>query len=282
MSDKTSQFGHLIREAMSAHEHGDRLTAQTKIRQAIQLDPDNEQAWLWAAAVSDTPAERIYCYERVLELDPYNAMAYESLTILQGSGITKAQPPAQNQVGQTIPLNNNYQAQATASPLANPQPSNQTPIYLAPSQRAPDLLDDIILEKMKNHYRAPDIVRYLSEVQGVDWYEAERRVKILWDQHIATIHTGTVVRKTFFGLGVIIVTIIFLLGATFSKRFYHYTTSINEFGRFYREYSPKLSYYIVLAIGILVILISIIQIIVMWWNIHRDQQQAWHKSSSPH
>ncbi len=42
---------------------------------ALRLDPDYETAWIWFASIAHDDAERRYCYERAMEINPSSVVA---------------------------------------------------------------------------------------------------------------------------------------------------------------------------------------------------------------
>lgn len=73
----------LLQRGQAAARVGRRDEARDSLRRVVQLTPDNPQAWLALAGVEDDPAEKIACFERVLELDPENVEARLGLEMLQ-------------------------------------------------------------------------------------------------------------------------------------------------------------------------------------------------------
>lgn len=73
----------LLREAVAAVKKGDRAVARTLLREIINGDPRNPQAWLWLAGVAESVAEVTHCLEKVLEVEPDNQMAMERLSMLR-------------------------------------------------------------------------------------------------------------------------------------------------------------------------------------------------------
>ncbi len=69
----------LIKEGIAALKEGRKNDADRALRKAVELDDQNEQAWLWLSAVVDTPEERQICLENVLDLNPDNAKARKGL-----------------------------------------------------------------------------------------------------------------------------------------------------------------------------------------------------------
>jgi hypothetical protein len=70
----------------TAAREGDRARAKLILKDVIDQDPENVEAWLLLAAVVDTPRHAIRCYERVLQYDPGNQEASQNLAILQDAG----------------------------------------------------------------------------------------------------------------------------------------------------------------------------------------------------
>ena len=72
----------LIKQGVAALKSGDRTTAQHLLSQAVKRQPDHELAWLWLAGAVSGLDERRSCLERVLTLNPDNAMAKQGLAQL--------------------------------------------------------------------------------------------------------------------------------------------------------------------------------------------------------
>lgn len=84
----------LLREGMAAAKAGDKATAQTKLREATEIDQYNEKAWYWLASVVDTDEERRVCLGNVVVINPGNARAKELLDqLLAKKGGTAPRPP---------------------------------------------------------------------------------------------------------------------------------------------------------------------------------------------
>lgn len=69
----------LVKEGIAALKEGRTADADRALRKAVELNDQNEQAWLWLSAVVATPQERQICLENVLELNPNNAKARKGL-----------------------------------------------------------------------------------------------------------------------------------------------------------------------------------------------------------
>lgn len=62
-----------------AARSGDQHVAQRLLSQAVRLDPNNEEAWLWLGATCEDREDTICCLERVLAINPDNAWARRGL-----------------------------------------------------------------------------------------------------------------------------------------------------------------------------------------------------------
>ncbi len=54
------------------------------LAEVLQTSPDDEQAWLWMSACVPGQDRKIYCLQRVLQLNPDNQAARRGLEILWG------------------------------------------------------------------------------------------------------------------------------------------------------------------------------------------------------
>ena len=80
----------LLNQGITAAKAGRNEQARRLLRQAIEQDEDNEQAWLWLSSVVESPDEQRLCLENVVAINPSNAFARAGLRRLAGT-IT---PPA--------------------------------------------------------------------------------------------------------------------------------------------------------------------------------------------
>ncbi len=73
----------LVQRGQAAARVGLRDKAREYLREAVQLEPDNVQAWLDLAGVENEPAAKGQCFETALRLDPDNVDARLGLELLQ-------------------------------------------------------------------------------------------------------------------------------------------------------------------------------------------------------
>ncbi len=69
----------LMREAIASVKSGNKEWARECLSRVLRADPRNEEAWLWLSAVLETTAEKRYCLEKVLSLNPNNLQAQDGL-----------------------------------------------------------------------------------------------------------------------------------------------------------------------------------------------------------
>lgn len=69
----------LLREAIASLRSGNKEWARECLTRILKTNPRHEEAWLWLSAVLETPAEKRYCLEKVLTINPDNAQARAGL-----------------------------------------------------------------------------------------------------------------------------------------------------------------------------------------------------------
>ena len=72
----------LLRRGQAAARVGRREEARDYLHRAVELDPENVQAWLDLAGVEEDPDKKRMCFETVLSLDPENEEAELGLEML--------------------------------------------------------------------------------------------------------------------------------------------------------------------------------------------------------
>jgi hypothetical protein len=72
----------LVEQGIVALKAGDKSKAFATLTQALALDPQNEQAWIWLSGVCARDAERKFCMERVIEINHNSEVALSGLNKL--------------------------------------------------------------------------------------------------------------------------------------------------------------------------------------------------------
>ena len=76
-SDAALEIRQLLRDGIKAANAGDRRNARAYLMRVTELDPQNENAWLWLASISEFPEELLAFLSRVLDINPENERALE-------------------------------------------------------------------------------------------------------------------------------------------------------------------------------------------------------------
>jgi len=77
---RPQEFEKLLKKGIVAAKSGEREEAREMLTQATELEPNNEEAWMWLASVSDYPEELISFLTKVLRINPRNERASKWLT----------------------------------------------------------------------------------------------------------------------------------------------------------------------------------------------------------
>jgi len=83
-----------LQEGIAAFKRGQKQEAGRFIKQAIELNPKNERAWLWLSAVVESAEQRRACLNRVLAINPQNGMAIKGLAKLAAESKDVLRPSA--------------------------------------------------------------------------------------------------------------------------------------------------------------------------------------------
>ncbi len=107
----------LTQQGVAALKAGDKTRAYSLLAQALQHNPQNDQAWLWLSGAVTTDAERRYCLERVTEITPEHTTARRGLNNLPA--VPSVNPLPSASVSATKPS-------ASAVPTTPPAPTRPT------------------------------------------------------------------------------------------------------------------------------------------------------------
>jgi len=93
----------LVERGIAAARGGQRRVAAGLLARALKLDPRDERAWLWLSGVVDDPAQRAFCLQAVLRINPQNPHARRGLAYLERQGTVNARPIADLSVPAAAP-----------------------------------------------------------------------------------------------------------------------------------------------------------------------------------
>ncbi|HMD89466.1 MAG TPA: PDZ domain-containing protein [Anaerolineaceae bacterium] len=71
-----------LEKGIAAAKAGNKREALKYLREALLLDAQNANAWLWMSAMVDDPEKKRHCLKMVLELEPDNKVARNGLNVL--------------------------------------------------------------------------------------------------------------------------------------------------------------------------------------------------------
>lgn len=83
----------MFQRGVAAAQGGQRIVAAGLLRQAVQLDPEHEQAWLWLSGVVDSREDVAFCLRAVLRINPENERARQGLSQLDSWSTSVAPAP---------------------------------------------------------------------------------------------------------------------------------------------------------------------------------------------
>lgn len=78
-SDQTPNLEQLMQLGVQATRSGNKANARMIFQQILERDRENERAWLWMAAVAETPTDRVRFLKTVLRINPNNQTALAEL-----------------------------------------------------------------------------------------------------------------------------------------------------------------------------------------------------------
>jgi hypothetical protein len=88
----------MVKEAVRALKANNKAEARSLLEKATELDPYNEQAWLWLSGVVETEDDQQTCLQNVLFINPGNENAKQGLAMLEAKSAArpKAEPKPAN------------------------------------------------------------------------------------------------------------------------------------------------------------------------------------------
>lgn len=115
----------LICDGIAAAKAGQALLASELLAQALAIEPRDARAWLWLSGVVPGAAERRYCLEQVLAIDPAHTAARRGLALLPADAVPCRPQLFANAERATLPG-------VAFSPQPAPRPATGTTTRLAP------------------------------------------------------------------------------------------------------------------------------------------------------
>lgn len=112
------------RQGIAAAKAGQNDRARELLQQAIRLEPRNEAAWIWMASLARDQRERLFCFQKVLQINPQNETALQALATMgiapeQLLGAARSAPASDDQPQQARSTPGT--PQRSGVPLPDPQ-----------------------------------------------------------------------------------------------------------------------------------------------------------------
>lgn len=121
----TANVDAMVRAGAEAYRKGNKQEARALLERALELDEQNEMAWLWMSAVVDTREEQRTCLENVVILNPNNQRArqgLQSLGVDPDSLLNPEPPPAvEGEPGDAL-ANDAYSVPSSSSSVSHAEP----------------------------------------------------------------------------------------------------------------------------------------------------------------
>ncbi|MDQ6788088.1 MAG: response regulator, partial [Acidobacteriota bacterium] len=76
-TDETNEVSQKLQAGVKAAQEGNRAEAKTLLLQVTEIEPENENAWLWLASISEYPEELLVFLNHVLSINPANERALQ-------------------------------------------------------------------------------------------------------------------------------------------------------------------------------------------------------------
>lgn len=93
----------MVREGAAALKAGRKDEARTLLLKAVELDPYNEEGWLWLSGIVDSIEDQRTCLENVLAINPNNQRAQQGLAYLNRTSPSQSIPPPAPASGAVTP-----------------------------------------------------------------------------------------------------------------------------------------------------------------------------------
>jgi hypothetical protein len=88
-NDRKRKATDLVEAGIAALKSGRKTDARFLLEQALEVDPQSEQSWLWLSGAVDTDEERRFCLTQVLSINEWNPAAEMGVKEL-GPGPTRS------------------------------------------------------------------------------------------------------------------------------------------------------------------------------------------------
>lgn len=113
-----SEAQQLYQRGLAAARGGQKRLAAVLLTRSVQLDPQNERAWLWLSGVLDNPRQQAFCLNAALKINPQNEHARRGLRLLEERNLLRGEAP-EPAPGLALP------SEPTAAPASPAKPQSE-------------------------------------------------------------------------------------------------------------------------------------------------------------
>lgn len=132
----SDQARELRQQGIAAAKAGQKDQARQLLQQSIRIEPNNEAAWLWLASVARDQRERVFCLQKILEINPTNETALRALEGVNPPDSSPAAAPGTQRItGETATVAR--EQDMMSQPAGVPLPSSER---IAEAQKQADAL----------------------------------------------------------------------------------------------------------------------------------------------
>jgi hypothetical protein len=82
---QSRQTAYLVRQGIAAARSGRSAEARQLLEHAVQINSNDEMAWLWLSGLMTTVEQKLMCLRQVLRINPHNEYARAGLARLQNT-----------------------------------------------------------------------------------------------------------------------------------------------------------------------------------------------------
>lgn len=150
-----------LENGIAAAKAGNKQLAMEYLKQAVTEDPRNVTAWLWVSSLVDNPERKVFCYQKVLAIDPTNKYALQGMSTINKVSTPPAQEPIQKPIVNKPVEPTSYQSpqpERTATELMQGKSSPQ----VAPKPVAPKKV--VSPKKPQKNLGAGDVIKIIGKV----------------------------------------------------------------------------------------------------------------------
>ena len=150
----------ILQRGIEAIRAGERAEARELFRMVTREDPRNAQGWLWLAGAAEDREEKRAALERVMEIEPQNALARKGLSALAGTrtGAAATASPSPSTETTTAKMlqeddGDGFPARSHARTYEIPQADSPAAAGMAGAQRGPG--SSIADGDLQEYYQTP-------------------------------------------------------------------------------------------------------------------------------